>query len=174
MTSKENLVSVETKTVSDTVNSTRRKFTSAGLATSGVVMTLASSSVLGAGLQITPSGFTSGNLSRGTPNKSLGKTPGEWLSDTQWDQTKSFNDAIYFKESLTTTICSDILKVASIQAYFLTALLNSRAGLTPFLTSDTIFSMHNQWKTSTTYFEPSTKETWSEAKITSYLLQTFS
>lgn len=65
----------------------RRRFTTAGIAASGAVLTLASRPVLGAGLctpgaGLTISGWTSGNLSANhKPIPALGKSPGYWKHD---------------------------------------------------------------------------------------------
>mgnify|MGYP000274083302 CR=1 FL=1 len=62
------------------VDLTRRRLTGAGLAGSGVLLTLASRPVLANGVCLSPSGFQSGNLSR--PNQGYtpcgGRTPGYW------------------------------------------------------------------------------------------------
>lgn len=63
------------------VDQTRRRLTGAGLAGSGVLLTLASRPVLAqGGICLAPSGFQSGNLSR--PNQGntpcAGRTPGYW------------------------------------------------------------------------------------------------
>ena len=63
------------------VDQTRRRLTGAGLAGSGVLLTLASRPVLAqGGICLSPSGFQSGNLSR--PNQGntpcAGRTPGYW------------------------------------------------------------------------------------------------
>ena len=75
------------------VNQKRRRFTTAGIAASGAILTLASRPVLGNGLCTPNGGFTisgwmSGNVSANhvhTP--ALGKSPGYWKhSDRLWPQ----------------------------------------------------------------------------------------
>lgn len=61
------------------VDQTRRKFTGAGLAGSGVILTLASKPVMGTNYWCTGSGGMSGNTSsHGTPQPCLACTPGYW------------------------------------------------------------------------------------------------
>jgi len=71
------------------VDQTRRRLTGAGLAGSGVLLTLASRPVLAqGGICLSPSGFQSGNLSR--PNQGstpcTGRTPGYWGQKNSIDQ----------------------------------------------------------------------------------------
>lgn len=62
----------------------RRRFTKAGLAASGVMVTLASRPVLGCATAETPSGFISGNVSRGQAQASCGLSPGYWKNHSDW------------------------------------------------------------------------------------------
>lgn len=63
----------------------RRRFTKAGLAASGVMVTLASRPVLGCTTTDAPSGFVSGDVShRGQTQGSCGVSPGYWKNHTDW------------------------------------------------------------------------------------------
>lgn len=63
----------------ETIDGTRRRFTTSGLVVSGVLLTLASRPSLGDVVCKSPSGFLSGNAStHGTPQTCLGRTPGYW------------------------------------------------------------------------------------------------
>lgn len=67
------------------VNTSRRRFTRLGLGASGVVMTLASRSVLAQSACKSPSGFMSNNASaHGDPAVCTGTTPAGWSASTSW------------------------------------------------------------------------------------------
>lgn len=68
------------------VDGSRRNFAKAGLAASGVILTLASRPVLGEWVCNTPSGFVSGNVSsHGAPTLCSGRSPGYWRAHPeQW------------------------------------------------------------------------------------------
>jgi len=164
----------------------RRRFTKAGLAASGVLMTLASRQGL-ACTAVSPSGFTSMNQSRhstGTP--SCGLTPGFWKNHDSWPspvtQTTLFRNifsvsnpsspyyTITFQEILSPPQHFD--QNNNQIGYFLAAAyLNALAGLTPYLTASTIVNIWHEWST-LGYYVPIAPIHWDSAHIAAYLQAT--
>jgi hypothetical protein len=104
------------------VNTSRRRFTRLGLGASGVVMTLASRSVLAQSACKSPSGFLSNNASAHTdPAVCTGSDPAGWSASTSWpidekttfvsvfgsttaaSWTKKINNKSFFDAELSTT-----------------------------------------------------------------------
>ena len=96
------------------VDDSRRHFTKAGLAASGVLLTLASRSALGGTLVCkSPSGFQSGNVSQhGTPTECIGRTPGYWQTNTD-----SLTEPHTWPSPYTTGKCLDPSKPLNYQSW---------------------------------------------------------
>jgi hypothetical protein len=105
---------------STTTDQTRRKLTTAGIAGTGVLLSVASRSAMGGWGQCTGSELASGNLSRtGDPNP-CGCSPGYWWNnngleswgrylESKYSKTASFNEVFnvrYFKERVTLQMLS--------------------------------------------------------------------
>ncbi len=89
---------------SPSVNESRRRFaTKTGLAASGVLLTLASRSALGAGVCKSPSGFASGNVSQHGTTPKGGENITYWTNNcTSWvglDPSKSFSEVFGFTDT---------------------------------------------------------------------------
>lgn len=172
--------------VQPTIDGNRRRFTTAGLAASGVVMTLASRPVLGAtttAAALSPSGWSSANASRNGPNGipvPLGYSPGYWKNHTDsWPAgtattqkyravfkvcTAPFSSAHYtLLDALVPQIVNDEFGRLIVCAY-----LNAVSGRTaPYLVAGQVVQMASGSFTPSTGGAP-----WDKAKITAYLKQT--
>lgn len=172
----------------------RRRFTKAGLATTGVLMTMASRPVLACTTQ-SPSGFQSGNQShRGVPQSNYACSPCYWAGTTNWpanlkhDNPDKKNNGTKFQQVFTDcsksskyygVTCSDLVAGLSfdnanyyIGMYLMAAYLNSASHWTPFLTTDKIRQMFTQWQ-SQGRFSPSPGVYWNAAQIVTYLKATW-
>ncbi|MCU6434150.1 hypothetical protein LPB67_10255 [Undibacterium sp. Jales W-56] len=172
----------------------RRRFTKAGLATTGVLVTMASRPVLGCTTQ-SPSGFQSGNQShRGVPQRSNACPPAYWAGTTHWpsglkqDNPNKKNNGTKFQEIFTDcaksskyygVTCSDLVAGQSFDSsnyyigmHLMAAYLNSLNHWTPFLTTQKIRDMFTQWQ-SKGKFSPSSGVYWNAAQIVTYLKATW-
>ena len=171
----------------------RRRFTRAGLAASGVVFTLASAPVLGCTAQ-SPSGFASGNLSHSGNTQSDACSPCYWCSKETWghgikrDSSSTKNDGTKFRVLFPTcssgskyysSTCSDLIEGQSFDSangylgmYLVAAYLNSISGWTSFLPPAKIQQMFTEWQ-SHGYFSPSPGVQWNATKIVTYLKSTW-
>lgn len=163
------------------VNGSRRRFTASGLAVSGVLLTLASRSVMGQTAQ-TPSGFVSGNNSvHGQQSVSQGRSPGYWKNHpSTWPMPVTTNFSSVFKCSsgsvyreftMMELLTPQEVDKDKLGMHLVAALLNARMGWTPFLTEERIRSMFSEWQ-STGYFSPMANVYWNSAQIVEYLKST--
>ena len=158
------------------VNSSRRRFTAAGVAATGMMATLASRPVLGAATctaGVSPSAWCSGNTSAGhLPTGKFGHLPQYYVNNpaaypasvtpaTPYkDIFSSYgNNGLKFSDALASG--TDLQK-ATAAAY-----LNALNGLTPYLTTLQIVPM------ATGSYSPFAGTTWNTATIVSYLNGTF-
>lgn len=158
------------------VNSSRRRFTAAGVAATGMMATLASRPVLGAATctaGVSPSAWCSGNTSAGhLPTGQFGNTPQSYVSNPAQfpaevtpstpykDVFASYpNSALLFSEALAS---GTSLQKATAAAY-----LNALRGLTPYLTTMQIVPM------ATGSYSPFAGTTWDTTMIVNYLNGTF-
>lgn len=184
------------------VDESRRHFTKSGLAVSGVLLTLASRSVLGDVVCKSPSGFLSGNASAsGTVLLCSGKSPGYWGEQPdawptsydpgscadQCNQVANWTGGTPFCSVFS---CSgyasgysgysmmQVLHLLGNQdkdqlgAHIVSALLNAVSGFTPVLTDTQVINMFNEWA-QYGYFKPTASVKWYGADIVEYITSTF-
>ncbi|PRC90942.1 hypothetical protein [Solimicrobium silvestre] len=169
--------------ITDFAGESRRRFTKAGLAASGVLMTLASRSLL-ACHEISPSGFSSVNQStHGTPPASRCRRPYYWAGDCSWpiDKTTKFSSVFrsctkgspYYNYT-----CADVLagkcttdtnSYDCVGQYLVAAYLNACMGWSSnFLTTSQCLEMGNEWL-QTKVYHPTAIVSWNCNKIVTYL-----
>lgn len=167
------------------VNPSRRRFGKAGLATSGVLATLAARPVLGDPVCKTPSGFLSGNLSRPGSSVCQGRSPGYWKTHEGWpipNRTTSKFSSVYSVPKVSnvsafkTVTLLAILDHQDYDTYNLgmhlsAAYLNLMAGWTPFLTLERLQAMWNECRNNG-YFAPVAGVKWSPDQVVDYLKST--
>lgn len=136
----------------------RRRFTKTGLAASGVLLTLANRSALGAGITVSPSVYASGNTSGHGPAAAattLGLTPSYWSDPNKWPNSVNkntkfqdifsdcasgkqfFNDKL--KDILAGTVSDDPIGFGQ---YLVAAYFNNLTGRCAFLTLAQIKAMY--------------------------------
>ena len=168
------------------VNKARRRFTMAGLAGSGVIMTLTTRSAL-ASNAISPSGFVSVNQSRhGAIALSQARLPTYWSQATHWPVDKQTKFGAIFHQCSQNSTCyqasvQDVIsgKVAidlhgssNAGQYLVAAYLNALMGWTEdFLNTSQCITMGNEWLT-TGVFHPTANVTWNSAQIVHYFQST--
>lgn len=167
--------------VHDLPNPARRRFGAAGLAASGIIATLASRPVLGAGLACkSPSGFLSGNLStHGEQPICAGKGPGYWRTNESWPianrETAQFGKVFqcnagspYAKVTFLQLLEAQTFDKHKLGMHLSAAFLNATAGYTPFLPVERILSIFNEWQR-TGQFSPTAAVYWDSEQIVEYL-----
>lgn len=163
------------------VNDSRRRFTTSGLAASGVLLTLASRSVMGQTAQ-TPSGFASGNNSVHCQQSiTQGRSPGYWKNyPKMWPlpPTTKFSSVFactpksaYRNFTMMDLLTPQTADKNNLGMHLVAALLNARMGWTPFLTEERIRSMFSEWQ-NTGHFSPKVNTYWNNAQIVTYLKST--
>lgn len=166
----------------DTVDQSRRRFTKSGVTASGVLFTLSSPSVMAtARTAKSPSGFVSGNTSRGTDQISYGRSPGYWKNHTKnWPIPTSvmfkkvfscYNSSPYAKYTLLQLLTPQKDDKEKLGMHLVAALLNAMMGWTPFLPEERIRRMFSEWQ-ATGYFSPSPAVKWNAEQIVAYLKAT--
>jgi len=168
------------------VNSGRRRFTKAGIAASGVIVTLASRSALAAEA-ISPSGFVSVNQSRhGAHQESRARRPQYWATASHWpiDKDTKFNHIFHqcsHSSAYHNMSCAEVIEgkwghqgstANGVGPYLVAAYLNAAMGWTEdYLTTSQCVIMGNEWLT-TGIFRPTANVTWSSAQIINYFQNT--
>lgn len=168
----------------DLPSPSRRRFGAAGLAASGVIATLASRPVLGAGLTCkSPSGFLSGNLStHGEQPVCAGRSPGYWKNQTTWPianrATAQFGKVFqcdagspYAQATFLHLLDPQKFDKDKLGMHLSAAFLNAMAGYTPFLTVERLHSIFSEWQR-TGQFSPTATVSWDSAQIVEYLQAT--
>ncbi|RJG07062.1 hypothetical protein D3870_14600 [Noviherbaspirillum cavernae] len=164
------------------LNASRRHFAKAGLAASGVLITLASRPVIGAAVSKSPSGFLSGNQSsHGQPVASQGRSPGYWKNhlgswpvstDTQFNHVFGCSPtSVYGKYTLLELLSHKKDDKHNLGMHLVAAFLNARKGWTPFLREDRIKDMFTEWQ-SRGAFSPIATVDWNASEIVNYLQAT--
>lgn len=164
------------------LNQSRRRFTMAGLATSGVIMTLTTRSAL-ASDAVSPSGFCSVNQSRhGARQHSQCRGPTYWQEHASWpiEKTKKFSaifqqcgsNSPYFLATCLEVVSGKSAKQPAShqgpEAYLMAAYLNALRGWSDdFLTSSQCVNMGNEWL-ATGVFHPTANVSWNGAQIVQY------
>lgn len=173
---------LDNESVKPQLNESRRNFTKAGLAASGVLMTLASRPVMGEVVSKSPSGFLSGNQSsHGTPCISQGRSPAFWKAHTGgWPVSintpfssvfSCSHFSAYKKYTLMQLLSHQKEDVNNVGMYLVAAFLNARKGWTPFLEEERIRSMFSELQTKGA-FSPAANVNWNAKEIVNYLKAT--
>lgn len=160
----------------------RRKFATAGLAASSVLLTLASRPVIGQVVSKSPSGFLSGNQSsHGTPAISQGRSPGYWKNHpASWPVPTStrfshvFNcspSSPYAKYTLLELLWPKKDDPYHFGMHLVAAYLNAMKGWTPFLEEQRIKAMFTEWQAKGV-FSPTATVSWTAPEIVTYLKAT--
>ena len=169
---------------SEAINQSRRRFTQAGFAASGVILSLNSPSVLATTkTSMSPSGFVSGNRSRGPDHKPNGRSPGYWKNHLYaWPCStnikfnsvfKCYRNSVYSKYTFVDLLEKKKDDRHNFGMHLVAAWLNAKSGLTPFLREDVILSMYSQWQEKG-YFSPIPNGSvqWGAEDIVQYLKAT--
>jgi len=167
-------------------NEARRRFTKAGLAVSGVLMTLSSRSLL-ACEAVSPSGFVSANQSRhGSHHESRGRRPYYWSADCSWPISKDvrFRDVFhqcpthspYYKATCHDVVCGKVTIDTEVNCgvgqYLVAGYLNACRGWTEeFLNKSDCVNLGNEWL-QTGEYRPHTHVIWHSRQIANYFENT--
>jgi hypothetical protein len=160
----------------------RRRFGKAGLAASGVILSVVSQPGMACSVCTSPSGSLSGGLSHhGAAPVCSGKPPSYWQGCSSWPggcegstlfrtvfhvpSSKSKYYPPTFKEVFNPEEFSDSTGLGSCLA---AAYLNAAAGLTSYLTTTAVQSIFQEWQ-STGFYTPSAGVKWDAAQIVTYL-----
>ncbi len=161
----------------------RRRFTKAGLAASGVILSLASKPGMACEICASPSGSLSGGLAshHGPAPTCAGLTPGYWKNHTSWPGGVScstpFRDVFHVNSSRSIYYSPTLLQVLTPQdfndqsgfgSHLVACYLNVRGGLSSFLTVATLQSIFQEWQ-STGHYTPSAGVQWDITQIVTYL-----
>lgn len=168
----------------------RRRFTRAGAAASGVLLTLHSQPGMAATACASPSGFLSGTLlshHNQAQEVCKGRTPGFWKQQhktfpTGVDREKLFRDIFPVPLSLKSTYGSDECTLQHILVpkqwdfdgmgrHLASAYLNVQMGWSSYQTVQMLVNMWNEWAT-VGYFTPTAGVKWGSYEITQYLKST--
>ncbi len=161
----------------------RRRFTRTGLGAAGVLMTLASQPGMATDMCTSPSGTLSGGLQshHGRGYACAGRSPGYWKNHGGWPA--GCQPATPFSQVFTVdaghaatygaVTCGDILSHqkfddANLGMHLVAAWINALSGLTPFLTTDELQRIWNEWQ-ARGYFNPVPSVQWNAASIVVYL-----
>jgi hypothetical protein len=163
----------------------RRRFTKAGLAASGVILTVVSQPGMASTVCASPSGSLSGGL-QSHQTKAVtcsGLTPGYWKNHLgNWPNGCSkqvlfrsvFNvtssSSIYYPPTLLEVLTpQDFKDQQNFGMHLVAAYLNAMAGLTSFLPVATLQNIFSEWET-TGYYTPTAGVKWDLTQIVNYLL----
>jgi hypothetical protein len=161
----------------------RRRFTKAGLAASGVILSLASKPGMACEVCASPSGSLSGGLNshHGPAPVCNGKPPSYWHTCESWPG--GCNSGTYFRNVFHVPSnhsqyyppsCGTVLNPqefndsSGLGSCLVAAYLNACAGYTSYLTPTMVQSIFNEWQ-STGYYTPSAGVRWDAAQIVAYL-----
>lgn len=165
------------------INHSRRRFTQASVAASGIVLTLTSRPLMASGKTAkSPSGFVSGNQSTyGPPQYTQGRSPGFWKNHTgDWPSSTNAKFKDHFNSMLSSPYSKyTLLELLSPQQddphnlgmHLVAALLNARKGWTPFLDEAKVKAMFAEWQ-ATGVFHPTATVSWTAPEIVTYLQST--
>lgn len=165
----------------------RRRFTRAGIAASGVLLTLHSQPGMAAEVCTTPSGYLSGGLQsyRGPEPTCAGRSPGYWKNHS-WPRS-SAKEAMFSQvfscnslnaKTYGTVSQRDILDpkkwdLNGIGRHLIAAYLNVQAGLSTFQTVPMLQRIWLEYQAKG-YYTPTAGVKWDSAKIVEYLQGTMS
>ncbi|MES2263055.1 MAG: hypothetical protein V4724_31405 [Pseudomonadota bacterium] len=167
----------------------RRRFARAGLAATGVLLTVKSQPGMACSICVTPSGFQSsltGSPNLHAPNTCLGQTPKTWYDNRNtngyWPVNKAtkFQDVFSTRTSDTTQTLATLMSVtnpatqnAQIMKYLSANYLNMASGKMPFLTMEILNRIWTGWcSTSKSYTPSAGANAWGYNEIILYLTGT--
>jgi hypothetical protein len=182
----------ETPAQTSSVDESRRRFTMAGVAASGVLLTLASRPVLGTETALcckSPSGWISGNKSTHGPAPVCeGVSPGYWKNHTTWPipnrNTALFRVAfpscapgsVYYNDTMLKLLKHQDYDKNNLAMHLVAAYLNAVGGRTPFLPVATVQAMFTEWQSTgghpNGYYTPTAGVQWNAWKIVAYITAT--
>jgi len=161
----------------------RRRFTKAGLAASGVILSLASKPGMACEICASPSASLSGGLAshHGPAPVCNGKPPSYWHSCQTWpsgcQSSTNFRNVFHVPNSRSQyypPTCGTVLNPqefndsTGLGSCIVAAYLNACAGYTSYLKPAMVQSIFNEWQT-TGYYTPSAGVKWDAAQIVAYL-----
>ncbi|MES2103889.1 MAG: hypothetical protein V4634_07695 [Pseudomonadota bacterium] len=156
----------------------RRRFTKTGIAASGVLVTLASRSVLGCEINTSPSGFVSANQSTHGPQQlSQGRSPGYWKNHKHWpiNNTTLFSSIFgcapkspYKDVTMMQLLSHQDFDKDNLGMHLVAAYLNALMGWTPFLSPSAVVNIFTEWQLNG-YFNPVANVNWNGAQIVTYI-----
>jgi len=155
----------------------------AGLAVSGVVMTVASSHAMASLVCISPSGALSGNLNSQSPNVVCeGRSPGYWKNHLlSWPaevrSSDLFSRFFICHGPLASATCLQMLQghksdKHNVAMHIMATYLNVATGRTTFLTRQAVLDMWAQWEDNGSYTPALGVAPWSGKELTDYLSST--
>ena len=169
-----------------TAGVSRRRFAKAGVAASGVILSLASKPGMACAICASPSGSLSGGLAshHGPAPTCSGVTPGYWKNHTSWpggiSTSTLFRSVFHVTSSSSIYYPPTLLQVMTPQDFndqsgfgmhLVASYLNVQAGLSSFLTVATLQSIFSEWQ-ATGFYTPSAGVHWDTAQIVTYLTGT--
>lgn len=161
----------------------RRRFAKAGLAASGVILSVASTPGMACEICASPSGSLSGGLQshHGAAPVCNGKPPSYWHTCTSWPagctgstlyrscfHVTSSHSQYYPPSCQTVLNPQEFNDSTGLGPCLVAAYLNAHAGLTSYLTPTMVQSIFQEWQT-TGYYTPSAGVRWDTAQIVAYL-----
>jgi hypothetical protein len=161
----------------------RRRFTRAGVAASGVLLTLHSQPGMACDVCTTPSGYLSGGLQsfRGAKPICAGRSPGYWKTSSSWPsgtaKTQAFarifacglsNSKTYGSVTQQGILEPKQWDKDGIGRHLVACYLNVKAGLSTFQTLPMLQRIWNEYQ-SRGYYTPTAGVRWDSAKIVEYL-----
>lgn len=161
-------------------NPSRRRF--AGAAASGVLLTLTGRSAMASTTGQSPSGFYSGNVSGQGQLGGLGRSPGYWKNHpSAWPHSPSAKfqhifihcstGSPYYNKSLIELLDPLQADRHNLAMHLIASYLNARAEMTPYLTTEKVIQIFNEWQ-SRGYFSPVPGARWDAEQIVIYLQST--
>jgi hypothetical protein len=163
----------------------RRRFTKAGLAASGVILSLASKPGMACEICASPSGSLSGGLNshHGPAPVCNGRPPSYWHTCSTWpsgcNSSNHFrtvfhvpsSQSMYYPPTCGQAVNPQGLNDGGLGSCLMAAYLNACAGYTSYLTPTMVQSIFNEWQ-STGYYTPSAGVRWDSQQIVAYLTGT--
>lgn len=164
-----------------TFGASRRRFAKAGLAASGVILSVVSQPGMACSICTSPSGSLSGGLSHHGPAPVCsGKPPSYWQGCSSWpggcQGSTLFRTVFhvpssksqYYPPSFKEVFENPIFDTTGLGSCLAAAYLNASAGLTSYLTPGTVQSIFQEWQTSG-FYTPSAGVKWDATQIVAYL-----
>lgn len=165
----------------------RRRFTRAGAAASGVLLTLQSQPAMATAVCRSPSGYLSGPLQSTrttTPVTCAGRTPGYWKTHPYWPSPCKANNAfnkIFLCSGTMSNTYGSVSQMGILDPkqwdrdglgrHLMAAYLNVRSGKSSFQTTQMLNKIWVEWRDSG-YYTPTAGVKWTSYDIVDYLKRT--